>query len=408
MEYQTIKTVLANYKISVGEFYIVDWFKTFSESGRQRKLVKNSKTYYWVYYPKVAEDIVQFHGKKYGCINKKFSRLVQKGIFESVCAVISGKKRVFYKFTDTVQNLLGGVVMNQSPLFDKNEVTDKIPKSGKIPVEISHLWDMLMSFKVIYDHAYIPLFYCRPSSEVKRKTTFSNIVKQIYNGDFNRRYYDISPEFIERNKIDDEHWARIRACKGNWNEIYSLLLHAAQNFMLWFDEGHEPLSKKFLLQYRNIVKWMYDGFMHQSIFLACVEKEPPLCEDKFVEDILEMLPDTVYMKAKELKRELWPSLNNHDVNLFWFGVNNVLKMERELAKVADGYMVRLWLHPDDAGRWTTEYLEWLKTCYGSNTKKFLRPWAIGPKGKAFDRWMHSDVDVMAETDVTELLQEAMQ
>jgi len=103
MEYQAIVTALSNFKLSLDDIAIINWFKVFSESGNLKKIVKNKKEYYWVFYPKVTKDIVQFHDKKYGCISKKFSKLVQEGVFERTCTLVDNKKRVFYRFTDNVK-----------------------------------------------------------------------------------------------------------------------------------------------------------------------------------------------------------------------------------------------------------------------------------------------------------------
>ena len=120
--------------------------------------------------------------------------------------------------------------------------------------------------------------------------------------------------------------------------------------------------------------------------------------EKLADDVVESLPENVYVQARKLKDFLGKKVHKSNVDQFWFRINRVYKAEIILKeKYSDNYMVSLWLGKQD-GSWTTKYLTWLETCWGEDTKDYLYPYHIGPQGKPWKKWFTSEEDLADISD----------
>ena len=234
------------------------------------------------------------------------------------------------------------------------------------------------------------LFSFRNNKVTNSLKNFEKYCIAIYDGTFLDKYK------IDKNKsvynIAKNSYVIINECKGDWNKIYDLIVSTAFKYKKWFDPENEPLSKKWLP--RDVARWMYDEYNRNSLFMVCISYKLSSRNDEIVNRIIQNLPDGVYKRASKIETEIFNSCNNKEINNFWFNVNQTYKIEKEFVKkFRNEYMVMLWLEFGKEGKWTEKYLKWLPTCWGENTKQMLKPWHVGPRGKTWPYWIHSNSDL---------------
>jgi len=234
------------------------------------------------------------------------------------------------------------------------------------------------------------LFSFRNNKVTNSLKNFEKYCIAIYDGTFLDKYK------IDKNKsvynIAKNSYVIINECKGDWNKIYDLIVSTAFKYKKWFDPENEPLSKKWLP--RDVARWMYDEYNRNSLFMVCISHQLSSRNDMIVNRFIQKLPENVYNEALKIESEIFKLCTDKDINTFWFNVNQTYKIEKEFVKeFHNEYMVMLWLEFGKEGKWTEKYLKWLPTCWGENTKQMLKPWHIGPRGKTWPYWIHSNSDL---------------
>lgn len=118
---------------------------------------------------------------------------------------------------------------------------------------------------------------------------FDEIITSLYKGTFSRNY-QISPEFLKRNKwyITGENKDIIQRCKGDWKYIQETIYKAANTYRKWHVEGYEPLDKKWLP--RNISEWIYNPHTMYSLMYICLVKDPSKLRESMAESVHDNLP----------------------------------------------------------------------------------------------------------------------
>lgn len=379
-----MKDAVFKYKLTPKECVFLDWFVFWKDSGKQEFIDLEDGRYYWIKYSKAIEDI--------GCvigINNRisighlFKSLIRKGVLRKKDTSKNYVRRLYFKIDETVLFELkhgADTMAKQDPFGLKKEVEPS--GLNKNVVKILEEVDLLQ-------HSGRKLFSYRGTDKVtKSLLKFNKMVLDVYTGRFSSSKFDVSDDFIKKNDISDETYRKIRKCKGDWEKTRELFISAAQTYLLWFDEHYAPLSKKWLP--RDIGTWVYDYRNQASLFLACITKEPERFQEVLSQKVIDNLPTPVYQAAIKLREEYFP--NSNFVDLFWFGVNQAYKAEKRLRKLyRSDYRISMWLESE--GVWTARYLDWVKSCWGENTRVMLREKHIGPRGKPWVKWIESDPDL---------------
>lgn len=396
------KETILKYGLTSRECVVLDWLVYFMDSGYQEFIDKPDGRYYWVSYKKILQDLgdsIGIHSER--SIYSIMIRLIKKGVLSKR---ISGKnhiRRVYFKFNSGVkEELRNGVKTMPSDPFNLNQEASKV--SG-LHTEVSDILRVLSEYSVNDTKLFSFKHPDKGGKITKSLLNFNRQVLDMYQGRFSKQKYPISEDFLKRNKnlVNKETFDKLKSCYGDWNKIKQLFISAVENYLLWFLPAYQPLSKNWLP--RDVSRWVYEDRNQSSIFLACLLKSPEIIGNKFSDTVVDSLPDNIYSEAIKFKDEFFPNLNTELTNLFWFNVNDVYKVEIKLkAKYRDNYMVSLWLESNREGSWTINYLKWLKTVWGEDTKDFLMVKHIGPKGKPWRKWIFSDED-LAGSSVSETI-----
>ena len=384
------KDAVEKYKLTPTECVILDWFHWFMQSGKQSYIERADGFYYWISYEKVFSDlgsVLPFRNIK--TLATVFKNLSRKGVLEKFDSGDGKVRKLFFRFNymalDELRNGVKDMILDPFGLaqdIDPGKVNRNVVTilQELSELRISALNKNLFSYRMTMGAVKI----------TKAIENFNTKILHIYAGKFTKSVYPLSVDFLQKNRstiIGDDNYNKIRSCKGNWEAVKKLIIHSAKNYLLWFSSTRAPFNKGWLT--RDINTWMYDERNESSFFLACVLKEPETITSKLSSDVIEKLPFDIYEESVDFRKEFFPRINERDMDLFWFNINKVWKVERKLKiKYRDNYMVSLWLED-----FTTNYLKYMKTCYGNETKKYLTIRAIGPNGNPWKKWMESDQDL---------------
>jgi len=391
------KDTILKYNLTTKECIVLDWLVYFMDSGSQEYIDKPSGRFYWVSYQKLIQDLgdfIEIHNVRstYGIMNS----LITKGLLSKIVTSKNYRKRVYFRFNPYVkQELRLGVKNMPSDPFGLEKEALKIsglhPEVLDIMSELSSIAegiDLVFKFKHPNDGGKV----------TKSILKFNRQVLDIYQGFFTKQKYRLDENFIKRNKrlISPASYEEIKSCKGNWEKVKKLLVKAAKNYSEWFSPKNQPLTKDWLP--RDLSRWMYEERNGSSLFIACIMEPPETIGSVLSDKVVDNLPEKVYAESIKFKDEFFHTISTELSNQFWFSINNVFKLENMLRKkYSDDYMVSLWL--GNSGEWTCKYIEWLKTCWGENTKWYLMVRHIGSKGKPWEKWIFSDED-LAENGVS--------
>ncbi len=78
------------------DIMLIDWFVSFSASGKMECRINDDKPYFWVSYKKIIEDLPILGLAERG-VGRRFSELSDKGIFSSFSASTHKGKKVFFR-----------------------------------------------------------------------------------------------------------------------------------------------------------------------------------------------------------------------------------------------------------------------------------------------------------------------
>lgn len=139
-------------------------------------------------------------------------------------------------------------------------------------------------------------------------------VQDIYNGNFNSRYYPLSEKFLKNKEFDfSDYKNKLQEVKGDWNKVKKLLIMAVENYKLMFEQDRMPTHKKSLTT--NIQAWLYDGWNGgtkepTAYFIYCLNEPKPT-----LEQFSNMKADKIYEKLPESVKDY----GNNSIQLYFTG-----------------------------------------------------------------------------------------
>lgn len=381
------KDTVQKYQLDTRECLILQWLIWFMDSGSNDAIVTPDGVYYWVRYSKLISDLgdyIKIHNRVTAA--SVLNSLCRKGVLRKLDSGKNRIRRIYFRFSESIRDELynGARGMN---LIDAPKI--------EVPGIHQRVLELLSELDTLKIDGEKKLFsYNNPAESGKITKSIKRVNKMlldIYFGKFLGRNYSLNSSFLKRNEssITKDSYERIKSCRGSWKTTTELVLTAAKNYVFWFKPNRQPLSKKWLT--RDIASWFYDDHYESSLFLACISGPSPVVANQFSKMVIKKLPDNIYKAALQFKKEFFPNIYTDSLDFFWFAVNDVFKAENKLKKLySDNYHIALWLEYSVEGEWTCKYLEYLKTCWGENTKKMLLPNHVGPKGKPWKKWFYND------------------
>lgn len=395
---------IRKYQLSLLELTVIDWLLNFMTSTHQESKTKpTGSTYYWVKTSKITSDLdwLGCHPNSMGLL---LQRLIKKGVLEKWDTSVRNKRRIYYKFNDIPLNELKGRTMNKLVAMP-DDVSSSKKKYRTLHPEVITILDELNDIETIgKDEETKTLFsftkkaYENGESKFEYMKKFNQYCLDLYDGKFTRHKYPWTDDFLAKNAWcinEEKNQARIRACKGNWDKVKRVIISAAIHYERWFYEesGHATFARK----NTNIGSWMYDSFNGTSLFYACIQNVVPIAKDimqtKIADELVNELPDVIYVETKKLTHSLFSSCNNVEDAQIWIAIKKVYELECLIRKTyKSDHRVATYLGPPAV--WTIEYLQWLPTCWGPSTDVMLKPYHVGIKGKPWKDYLRSNVDLM--------------
>ena len=383
---------------------VVGWFANFSLTGNQEKKDYKGKTYYWVVYSKVVEDLplCHLHPAYIGILFRKFTS-GPTPILEKYLTSVRGKPRIYYRFIDGVHPFLLGHSMPK--LIESIDEPASKKKYRTLHPEVVHILDELYDIETIGKDgepktlfSYTKKAYENDESKFAYMKKFNDYCLDIYNGTFTRHKYPWTDDFLSKNNwfIDEEkNRIKLKACKNNWAKVKQIIISAAIHYEQWFHE--ESGKANFARDNTNIGSWMYDSFTGSSLFYACIQNRIPVARDiaqnKIADEIVNELPDPIYRETKQLTHSMFVGCNKTEDAQIWIAIEKVYELERLIRKTyKSDNCVATYLGPPTV--WTVEYLQWLPTCWGPSTSTMLKPYHVGIKGKPWIDFLKSNVDLV--------------
>lgn len=348
---------LVKYKLNPSDALILQWFKSFSLSGKQKYIDRKENRYYWVKYSKVIEDLPCLYISNPVVIGRIFQRLSAPEMpLEKLRANVNGIQEIYFRFRPEI---LQELECSDMKLLE--EVVQKPKEKLKNNHRINpNIMTTLEDIKCInLPNKDLPLFSFSipedPNHYTKSIKAFQDKLLSLYTGNFLREY-PISEKFLKRNEfyITKETNEKIRACKGSWNNIYNLLLQSARHYRKWFCQDKEPANKSWLT--RDISNWIYSPHNQYSLFYICIVKYPsPLREVNGEKLYNSIAPPELKRIAENL---LWRP--EFDAVGFWSRIKSVIRWYKDnvprLARKDTG--VLYWIG-NGIEEWFENYCRWI-------------------------------------------------
>lgn len=323
--------------------YLYQWVA--SEKSPRMKTFEDGKNYFWIAINKIADDLNlsrrQVQNALYRLENKDKSiqTTLQPFIYprqdkkENRLYISLNEDMIPFLFEDicenkefisTVQKRLRGNSYNvkkikevNGMLFSQNEI-NIFPKKNEDERKGYSIQAECLIRKLVKKNRN--LFTTRlPEDYADGRKTKTYIkacktVQDIYNGNFNSRYYPLSEKFLKNKEFDlSDYKNKLQEVKGDWNKVKKLLTMAVENYKLMFEQDRMPTHKKSLTT--NIQAWLYDGWNGgtkepTAYFIYCLNEPKPT-----LEQFSNMKADKIYEKLPESVKDY----GNNSIQLYFTG-----------------------------------------------------------------------------------------
>lgn len=304
--------------------YFYSWVAS-NNPPKLRKFENDDKLYFYIYLDKIAKDLMLSRGQVERAMyrlenkDKKIKTTLQPFIFpkqvkkENRLYIALNPVMIDFVISDeekpikekVKKKLMGNTIFvkklktenynkdEESMLFDESDL--KIKRKYSKEAE-------MIAIRIIKKHYTI--FSHRIPEENKQPTkTFQDIcvkIQDIYNGNFNSRYYPLLDNFLNSKQFDVSGYQdKLKEVKGDWNKVRKLLFDSIKNFQLMFEENRMPFKKSYLQN--NLSLWLYDPYSikgeGQSQFIQSL-KEPELQSKQLSENKADRIYEELSDNAK--------------------------------------------------------------------------------------------------------------
>lgn len=312
--------------------YFYRWLSS-NNPPKLRKFDGDDKLYFYIYLDKIAEDLMLSRGQVERAMyrlenkDKKIQTTLQPFIYPKqvkrenrlyialnpvmIDFVISDENR---EIKEKVKKKLTGNTFYtkkiKSTTYNYSEADRMLLEESDLKIEKKKYSKEAEMIAIRIIKKYGTIFSHRIPEQNKQPTkTFQDIcikIQDIYNGNFNSRYYPLSDKFLSSKQFDiSDYKEKLKEVKGDWDKVRKLLLNAVKNFELMFEENRMPFKKDYLQT--NLSLWLYDSYgvkgEGQSQFIQSLN-EPELQGKQLSENKADRIYDELSGKAQDGGNEL--------------------------------------------------------------------------------------------------------
>jgi len=379
------KDAIKRFDLSISETVVLLWMKEEVLSGRN--VVLNEKGCFSVVsYDTVVEELSPLNIKYKSSMADIFRGLVRKGLLDSIQTFDKKerKKIVAYKFHEGVLDSFtdGGdmkLIEVNDPDTRKDRLLDVVQPTFAKMFDLEERND---SGKKLFN-----------SFDFSRKYSYIDSINKkllhLYQGDF-LYYYRLEKDEVYSNRAEIEKAKGIiSSVKNDWNKVQKLLLQSAVNFSYWFDPAYEPLSKKWLAQYKNINNWLFNDFSSYSPFVLCTVGLPHKSVVAVGGRVKSSLPDDVQALGETVIEKLFPHSSKEEASQFWISISTCLKREKEIeSKNSDDSLFIMRFHEE--GSFVEKFLTDLPGLAEGLDQRYVSVHTI--KGFLWNTWLQKMCD----------------
>ena len=258
------------------------------------------------------------------------------------------------KKISVIQKKLGGNSYNVSKIKNKKG-GEKMPAlfdDGNVKKGFTDNAEKLVR-KILTENKDI--FTTRIPKDISSSNTYMlacRYVQDLWNGSFascreNQNNYKIG----ESEWFDTDDWKeKIKAVKGDWNEVEELLNRAVANYKLMFQPENMPFSKDNLP--KSFEKWLYDswsfGFDNPISYFVLSLNKPNETKKQLSENKADRIYKELSGKAKKYGDKLYQKCNGGYAGTFFENIKKMVEWGDEVCKI------------DNAGYWISSGADLVK------------------------------------------------
>jgi hypothetical protein len=350
---------LVQLKLNIVHKMILEWFFDYSSTKQMLELkIKDHPDipFYWVYFPKLKDDLPLLPDNSNYKINKYMNELCGDGqpnenkypLIKKVFPTKDGNKVGFairpeiYLWLKGDNNVIEGLIpdLNIEKKHKRNrqqkyvlkdttkeliEVLSKIKKSDG-----TNLFNMIMPED---DYHY--------TQGIKR---FQWYLLELYKGHFlENEIGQLDKRFTGKYSyyISNKNIKLIKECKDDWKKIGQVIIEAANRYIKWFKSTNEVIDKDKLP--KNIADFIFNPQFGSSMFYICLDKSPTLAKEVIAESIYNKTPNLYKNYFEELYNTEWDGL------AYWNRIYSIHTWYRDNADdlIAENINYKYWLEDED-------------------------------------------------------------
>jgi hypothetical protein len=388
---------LVRLNLTTSDAYVLRWFLSFINSGKQLHIDINGERYYWIKYSKVISDLPILKIKNNIVIGNLFRKLCGQGKpneyeypLEKRNTWDSKTNKVFFRFRPEVLEKMENTTMNslfsESPIQQKQIVKDK--NYHKIPYNknVYEIYEKLKTMKENDKRLFVN--HITPADDHHYNSTFEhfqNAMLCLYEGRFLTTYNLGKLNDWFRNKFkyylnEKDIQNKIRECKGSWANIHNLIIEAAKNYSKWFDIDTEQYNKSNLP--RSINNWIYSVHNKTSMFYVSLLYPPTSAREADAEKTFRSIRPEYRKIFTSIYKEEWDGFT------FWNKISSLIKWYNKYQNnlVGNDSNCIYWFDSGLIG-FLNNYKEWLLDF--TNNKPFLKN--IGIANNTFDLYIKQKI-----------------
>lgn len=389
---------LLKLNLTTSDAYVLRWFLSFVNSGKQIYIDIEGERFYWVKYSKVISDLPILKIKNNIVIGNLFRKLCGQGMpneyeypLEKRNTWDSKTNKVFFRFRPEILERMENTTMtslfHDAPIQPKMDIKDK--DYHKVPYN-KNVLEILKTLKLVKENGK-PLFinHILPSDDHHYNSTFEKFQDAmlcLYEGRFLTKYSlgKLEDWFANKYKYylcnNDLIRGTIITCKGNWNKIKEVMIQAAENYSKWFDIDKEQSDKTKLP--RSINDWIYSPHTGTSMFYVSLLNPPTSAREADAEK--------TFNKIRPAYRKIFNSVyyTGWDGFTFWNKINNLIKWYKKYYEklINKDMNCSYWLGSGIIN-FLYNYKDWLLEF--TNNKPFLKN--IGINNSTFDLYIKQKI-----------------
>jgi hypothetical protein len=330
---------LVQLKLNIVHKMILEWFFDYSSTKQMLELkIKDHPDipFYWVYFPKVKDDLPLLPDNSNYKINKYFNELCgidsdNENKYPLIRAVLPTKNgnKVGFAIRPEIYLWLKGDNKVMEGLFDGVESNKKSKRNREQKYVLKDTTKQLIeALSEIKKSDGTNLFSIIKPQDDKHYTQaikrFQWYLLELYKGRFVENYIkQLNPKFTKKYEyyISNKNVQMIKECKDDWKKIGQLIIDSANRYIKWFKSTNEVLNKDKLT--KSIVDFIFDPTFGLSMFYICLDKSPTSAKEVIAENTYNKLPGYISNKFSDFYNDEWDGL------AYWKKIHDVYKWYKD-------------------------------------------------------------------------------